>query len=1329
MLFQALITYGSVVWGGSTALLADNSVDILGRSTESKKVMLENKMIQQWSNVREEKERIDEALSLLLAQKQIDIKSFMASSALKEELLSVVSQACLDMMRRTTATGSFIILANPNLTEEDNILSGVYFRDVDPIANPGNYSDVLIERGNSEFAHERAIPLDSFWTTDFHFAQSGEREGERFFYQPYQAALDNPLVPYQNLGYWSEPFVLSQNSQIDNFRVVTYSIPLVYEGVVYGVMGTEISYNHLIKMIVDSELENYENSNVMLAKVAEDGRLVPLLDSGALANSIAAVEGGVVMEATQYPSFYQIDGMIGQKKPLYVAIREFALYSPRTPFESEQWVLAGIEDYEGLFGFSDRLRMNLIIGIGAAFVFSCIMIYVLANFITKPIRKLVESIRASSGSQVISLRPSQIREVNMLYDVVKRLTEKQKENEYILREEKERYRIALRSSTDSLFSYDYHSQELEIIDENWNDGLTGNDSRRINNQNDTVTTKNYYLKNQLISEYSPIHPDFWQLVLDTIDKAYSEVELEILVQFNESIAYQWARIKGTVTIDTEGHRSKIIGSIKNIHQEKLADLKKLEEQRFDGTTGLLKKEAGRRLIDSELHNHENGCMVLLDMIGFRAINEEYGMVFGDAILEGVGRIIRSMLTEAMVGVRLGGDVFLIWISDGGPEDGEKLIDDVQERTGRLYPGSQLTIRMASGRSLLQGEHFSFEQLVTLAAQDLFRKLSQEGHSFTAAEVAKQQKEINDIVGITYMEIPDMTALAFNFFDRGGELGNIIAVMLDKLGHYYNADAIVVVMIDRDFRAVYLNYCWQRGDDEGGVPAWEELSQVGKARYFTVEEFEDLVERFGERTVSVSDLINLSPLQSQFLFLPDRSEGITIPMYDRERYIGSVSFLKRLGGTNAGTGENNGEIISESISIESGDRVPTWGEKDKNDLQEIVKIMESNISRVKHDLASQAKSDFLSRMSHEIRTPMNAIIGMTTIALMEKKDEARVEDCLHKISQSSYYLLGLINHILDMSKIESGKMKLTKTTINLSHLLNGVENMIIPQAESKNIHYRRQGAITAEWVIGDELRLSQVLVNLLGNAVKFTPSGGNISLEVVQEDGTEGVSWVSFAVQDDGIGISPENAERIFQSFEQVESSGLHEFAGTGLGLSISNHLVHMMGGGIELNSNKDQGSRFYFKLQMELTDPAEILTADVGVGDEFHSVGIRILLVEDNELNVEIAETILTAQGFMVEVALNGQEALDKYAASAPGYYDIILMDIRMPIMDGLEATKRIRKLSRADADVIPIIAMTANAFDEDMKKSIECGMNGHLSKPIDIRELREAIARVLSQP
>lgn len=489
-------------------------------------------------------------------------------------------------------------------------------------------------------------------------------------------------------------------------------------------------------------------------------------------------------------------------------------------------------------------------------------------------------------------------------------------------------------------------------------------------------------------------------------------------------------------------------------------------------------------------------------------------------------------------------------------------------------------------------------------------------------------------------------------------------------------------------------------------------------YSATKEFDTLgVEKNGE------DFFNLSRRNMSRLIYED----------DRERFMGTfyrekvMSILER------------DKIFTMKYRLVFGD-TPVWvsmkatllEDKDgrhliigTNNIEAQMEREEEYQQRVR-EARTSARNDFLANMSHDIRTPMNAIVGYTNIAKSNKHKPETVADALDKIGSSSHYLLSLINDILDISKIESGKMQISYGPCDLAALFRRIEDITALQAKKKSlvINYCHDN-ICHYQVITDELRIEQIIINIVSNAIKYTPPGKTVDLIAEEVPSPGGKNKYRFIIRDTGIGIKEDYMPHIFESFTREERTTVNRIQGTGLGLAITAKIVEMMGGTISVKSKLGEGSEFTVELELEPLETDSQANADNS--ENIDLAGHRILLVEDNAINAEIARMILEQYGAEVQQAENGKTGLEALQEKGPGYYDAVLMDIQMPVMNGFEATKAIRALGGAYATALPIIAMSANAYDEDVRDCLAAGMNGHIAKPFNPDELMRILRRYIS--
>lgn len=1275
---QGAVPFLTLIFSGIRSNMENAVIGLDSHTVENRKVVLENDMIEQWSSVNKESDNLSSALTKVLSNHQMDMQGFMGSGRVQEEYLETVFYDMVEVLQYNSTSGIFLVLGNDGDTDSEGEYKGFWVRDSDPQTKTASRTDLLVERGSKVLSQNMSISLDTSWHTDFHFQGNGKRDADDFFYQPYITAENyvDSRTSMENLGYWSKPFILEEFYK-DNHKMITYSAPLVYDKTVYGVLGIEVGVNDLTKFFPVKDLDSDLNAGFALVVDHGNGNYEGIAGEGALYDAVSRDGSDFVLEEPVQENLRLVQGAAIGKQQIYGLVSNLELYSRNVPYEDTQWALCGFVTEDSVYGLISDVYERILGAILGSALMAVILVYFLVQYATEPVYHLVESVRGGVKG-IHGFQESGIQELDELHKVIENLTDTQMQTENQLLEEKERYRIAVESSQDAFFTYKCKEKLLEIVNSKGNDGVwdCGKHPEFLDNDS--------------------IHPADKAKLVNAVKSSDGALDVDFRLQHANG-EFQWVNLSGSITFDENKERSRVVGCIHNVHQHKLLEQAQKRKQIYDSITSFYRLGSGLEVVETLCRDDPEGVLVLLEIQQFSKIDERYGLIFRDIILEQFAGLLAKRFQEdglnGGIYIRAGADQMLVWLPVCTTGPVVRSVQRLEKDFGALTDEKYLSLSLKCGIA------------VTGSRNSLSEALEQTKTALTAARHGKQEimfyEELSaeekacaadvafaEVASLERLKEMTLSSIALNLFDRDGDTSVVLDILALKLQEKYHLTDIVITHFNGEYMVNNLLYCWKTWEKKDG---WDGMVHCSEKQYQHFVETQEM-----QQLLTSGESIRKEPLIQPFA---SGRNDIVFHMTDNGQYSGSIVF----------------QDIDQDV-LEKKEECKC--------LEEISAIIQNRLNLERHDLSAKAKSDFLARMSHEIRTPMNGIIGMTEIALKDGQTEERRIDCLRKIEHSSEYLLGLINDILDMSKIESGKMRLIEEKCNLMEMIQGLRPLLEAKLNENNIQYIADIQLKNHWFLADSLRLNQVLVNLLGNALKYSKPDGHVWLTVRETEEEKGFSNLYFQVRDDGIGIAPEKQQLIFRQFEQADNSENARKQGTGLGLAISRRIVRMMDSDIKLESEPGKGSSFSFSVKLQPVSGEK--TTVTSQPEEISFPGKRILVVEDNELNMEIICTILENYGIETEQAVNGKEAVRRMEESVPGYYDMIFMDIMMPEMDGLEATRTIRNLDRKDCKKIPIYAMSANAFDEDVKRSLASGMNGHLSKPVNLQVLEKTLQKVL---
>lgn len=1072
---QGAVPFLTLIFSGIRSNMENAVIGLDSHTVENRKVVLENDMIEQWSSVYKESDSLSSALTKVLSDHQMDMQGFMGSGKVQEEYLETVFYDMVEVLQYNSTSGIFLVLGNDGDTDSEGEYKGFWVRDSDPQTKTASRTDLLMERGSKVLSQNMSISLDTSWHTDFHFQGNGKRDADDFFYQPYITAENyvDSRTSMKNLGYWSKPFIL-EDFYKDNHKMITYSAPLVYDKTVYGVLGIEVGVNDLTKFFQVKDLDSDLNAGFALVVDHGNGNYEGIAGEGALYDAVSRDGSDFVLEEPVQENLRLVQGAAIGKQQIYGLVSNLELYSRNVPYEDTQWALCGFVTEDSVYGLISDVYERILGAILGSALMAVILVYFLVQYATEPVYHLVESVRGGVKG-IHGFQESGIQELDELHKVIENLTDTQMQTENQLLEEKERYRIAVESSQDAFFTYKCKEKLLEIVNSKGNDGVwdCGKHPEFLDNDS--------------------IHPADKAKLVNAVKSSDGVLDVDFRLQHANG-EFQWVNLSGSITFDENKERSRVVGCIHNVHQHKLLEQAQKRKQIYDSITSFYRLGSGLEVVETLCRDDPEGVLVLLEIQQFSKIDERYGLIFGDIILEQFAGLLAKRFQEdglnGGIYIRAGADQMLVWLPVCTTGPIVRSVQGLEKEFGALTDEKHLSLSLKCGIA------------VTGSRNSLSEALEQTKTALTAARHGKQEimfyEELSTVekacaVDVAFAEVASLerlkemtlSSIALNLFDRDGDTSVVLDILALKLQEKYHLTDIVITHFNGEYMVNNLLYCWKTWEKKDG---WDGMVHCSEKQYQHFVETQEM-----QQLLTSGESIWKEPLIQPFA---SGRNDIVFHMTDNGQYSGSIVFR-----------DIDQDVLEKKEECKC--------------LEEISAIIQNRLNLERHDLSAKAKSDFLARMSHEIRTPMNGIIGMTEIALKDGQTEERRIDCLRKIEYSSEYLLGLINDILDMSKIESGKMRLIEEKCNLMEMIQGLRPLLEAKLNENNIQYIADIQLKNHWFMADSLRLNQVLVNLLGNALKYSRPDGHVWLTVRETEEEKGFSNLYFQVRDDGIGIAPE----------------------------------------------------------------------------------------------------------------------------------------------------------------------------------------------------------------
>jgi len=1198
------ILIGSVLFAyGVFNSLDESAIDSLHSNAINRNLVLTDKMVSAWSNLDRLEYNVINILDDFLSSERLLLNNVIGNDHIETQILGLLSEPLINALRQTTASGAYVYFGTDSINEAV-ALNGLYYRKNDPLLSAPDNSDLLLLRGPEEIANANNISIDNYWQKMFSFSPEFPENWNTFF-EPQEAARNNRNLPSSELAYWSKAISINPDRANDSNLCITYTRPVIFEGRVVAMIGTEVQLSYLERYLptADSAFEQY---GYMLIRYLEteyvqnnnDIKGDIIIVAGSYIKQLIGTMDTVDFTITDRQSVYKIND--NSIEPVQAAIQPIKLFNDNE-LNDEQWAVVAVGTDYSLFTMSRNLRNGILLSSTVALTVGTVLLWFAIKRTTKPLISIAEQIQYNEPAEHIVVDKVNVYEISLLCSTINSMKDERTEAEAELRTERERYLVALESVADTVVEYDVSDDSFTLYY-----FVTVNDKSELcSNVIKGLTEK---IKTGEFCHQDDIENILLLLESEDTDNAVVRIKTEVFPHISDAVndeGYFWFFIKSSYLVANSGEVIKIIGTARDFTGKKLKEYADIETSHRDSTTKLYNHSYGLNLIKEAVNDALNKVrsfsLSIISINNYDQLEAYYGRTFAASILMELFAVFPS--TGKNIKARISNDEVLMFIQEANTGEVIVYANKFLKKVSRLYTGENYDLQLSvSIGTALSDDASDFDVLMlyaSRAAQNAAKHddnrmvfYSDVPYSVYDSGFTSRNRPINVFLDVEKGNISNYT---FDLFESTADTHSAINMLLLTIGRLYSLKQILICAYNTEFGTGRITHKWNT--DSIGV----ENSALEKITQDDHTVFEAMLDVNGSMTYTGKHADSFNTTFKQFLCLNqyENTGGYCCVMYE------------------------NGVPFSR-ILFQAETTVRDWTENELRDLHEISKIIAVNLSNEKSLSASHAKSEFLSRISHEIRTPMNAIVGMTNIAKSSMNDTERLSDALDKIDFSAKHLLSLINNVLEMSRIENGKIDIEDNYFTIDKFITDVEKLMRPSVEDNEISldlikdYSYKGQL-----LGDEFRLRQVIINLLSNANKFTQKNGSIKLMIKELSSDGKFINLMFSVMDDGVGIDVEDQSNIFKTFEQARaSSSSQKQLGSGLGLAISSNIVSAMGGTIMLSSTPGKGSEFYFTLKLKQVREAapEPDEADSDARNNNLYTGKSALVVDDVDVNIEVAK-------------------------------------------------------------------------------------------------------------